>query len=126
MNCPCSHPSAVFGHGRIEYIAGLIIAGAILVIGIELLHSSVEKVLNPEPMDTSVTVIVILAMSLMLQLWLGLFNRGLGKRIDSPAMLAAATDSLSDCVATFVVIICLITSINTTGLKQELSCTRSS
>lgn len=113
MSAKPADPEHPFGHGRIEYIAGLIIAGAILVIGIELLHSSVEKMLNPEPMDTSVTVIVILAMSLMLQLWLGLFNRGLGKRIDSPAMLAAATDSLSDCVATFVVIICLIVDLTT-------------
>jgi len=113
MSAKPADPEHPFGHGRIEYIAGLIIAGAILVIGIELLKSSIEKVVNPEPMDTSVTVIVILASSLILQLWLGLFNRGLGKRIDSPAMLAAATDSLSDCVATFVVILCLIVNLTT-------------
>lgn len=113
MSAKPADPEHPFGHGRIEYIAGLIIAGAILVIGIELLKSSIEKVLYPEPMDTSVTVIVILASSLILQLWLGLFNRGLGKRIDSPAMLAAATDSLSDCVATFVVILCLIVNLTT-------------
>ncbi|ORU00443.1 Cobalt-zinc-cadmium resistance protein [Anaerovibrio sp. JC8] len=111
MSAKPADPEHPFGHGRIEYIAGLIIAGAILVIGIELMQSSIEKVLHPEAMDTSVTVVVILTLSLLLQLWLGLFNRGLGKRIDSPAMLAAATDSLSDCVATFVVIICLIVNL---------------
>lgn len=104
-------PEHPFGHGRIEYVAGLIIAAAILIIGVELMHSSVEKLLTAEPMEASLEVVIILAISLALQLLLGLFNRGLGKKIDSPAMLAAATDSLSDCVATFVVILCLIVNL---------------
>ena len=104
-------PEHPFGHGRIEYVAGLIIAAAILIIGVELMRSSVEKLLTAEPMEASLEVVIILTISLALQLLLGLFNRGLGKKIDSPAMLAAATDSLSDCVATFVVILCLIVNL---------------
>ena len=100
-----SHP---YGHGRIEYIAGLIIAGVILVIGVELLQSSIDKVLNPTETTSSPEVIIILLASICLQLWLGLFNKGLGIRINSPAMLAASKDSLSDCLATVVVIICQI------------------
>ena len=111
-------PEHPFGHGRIEYVAGLIIAGAILIIGVELLRSSVEKMLYPEPMNTTVEVVAILGISLLLQLMLGLFNRGLGKKIDSPAMLAAATDNLSDCLATFVVVICLAVHL-TTGLDFD-------
>ena len=104
-------PEHPFGHGRIEYVAGLIIAAAILIIGVELMRSSVEKILYPEPMAATLEIVIILTASLLLQLMLGLFNRGLGKKIDSPAMLAAATDSLSDCVATFVVIICLVVNL---------------
>ena len=111
-------PEHPFGHGRIEYIAGLIIAGAILIIGVELLRSSVGKMLYPEPINTTVEVVVILIISLLFQLLLGLFNRGLGKKIDSPAMLAAATDSLSDCLATFVVVLCLIINL-TLGMDYD-------
>jgi len=104
-------PEHPFGHGRIEYVAGLVIAAAILIIGVELMRSSVDKILYPEPMAATLEIVIILTASLLLQLMLGLFNRGLGKKIDSPAMLAAATDSLSDCVATFVVILCLIVNL---------------
>ena len=104
-------PEHPFGHGRIEYVAGLVIAAAILIIGVELMRSSIGKLLEPEPMETTMTIVIILVLSLLMQLLLGLFNRGLGKRIDSPAMLAAATDSLSDCVATFVVVLCLIVNL---------------
>lgn len=99
------HP---YGHGRIEYVAGLIISGAIILIGVELMKSSIDKLMYPEAMASSWLTISILTVSVCLQLWLGMFNRGLGRRIDSPAMLAAATDSLSDCVATVVVIGCQV------------------
>lgn len=99
------HP---FGHGRIEYVAGLIIAMAIILIGVELMKSSIEKIITPEEVVSSPEAIGILILSVILQLWLGLFNRGLGKRINSTAMMAASTDSLSDCVATVVVIACQI------------------
>lgn len=99
------HP---YGHGRIEYVAGLIIAGAIILIGVELLKTSIEKIITPEEVVSSPETIAILIFSVILQSWLGFFNRGLGKRINSPAMLAAAKDSHSDCVATIVVIACQI------------------
>lgn len=99
------HP---FGHGRIEYIAGLIIAMAIILIGFELLKVSVEKIINPEEIVSSPYTIVILTLSVIFQLWLGLFNKGLGERINSKAMMAASVDSLSDCAATVVVIICQV------------------
>ncbi|MCR5176590.1 MAG: cation diffusion facilitator family transporter [Anaerovibrio sp.] len=102
------HP---FGHGRIEYIAGFIIAAAILIIGVELMRSSIDKLINPVPIEATVDIALILSLSLLVQMLLGFFNRRLGKKIDSPAILAAATDSLSDCVATFVVIICLLVNL---------------
>lgn len=99
------HP---FGHGRIEYLAGLAISVIIMLIGLELMKSSVGKLLAPELLEVELSAIIILMASIFLQMLLGLFNRELGKRIGSPAMLAAATDSLSDCVASIVVVGCLL------------------
>lgn len=102
------HP---FGHGRIEYLAGLAISVIILLIGFELMKSSAEKLIKPELVEAELTTIIILTASIVMQLVLGLFNRELGQRISSPAMLAAATDSLSDCVASVVVVMCLLINL---------------
>ena len=95
------HP---FGHGRVEYLTGMLIAVVILLVGVELLHTSVEKLITPEPMKVSAVGLIVLGLSLFVKLWLAWFYRAVGNRIQSPALLAASTDSLSDCVATSSVI----------------------
>ncbi len=100
-------PEHPFCHGRIEYLAGLCIAAAIMLIGAELMKSSVEKLLAPEPMDADGSMMIILLCSIVLQLWLGRFNRHIGQTIHSAAIEAAAADSLNDCIATTVVVLSL-------------------
>lgn len=96
------HP---YGHGRIEYLSGLFIAAAILMTGVELMKSSVEKIIHPETPDFSAMSIVILVISILLKMWMAGFNSKLGKRIQSEAMKATAADSLSDCISTSAVLI---------------------
>ena len=96
------HP---FGHGRIEYIAGLIVSALILLMGFELLKSSVEKILNPTPLESSNISILILIVSVCIKLWMGYFNRKIGKKLNATAMIATSADSFNDCVATTAVLI---------------------
>ena len=96
------HP---FGHGRIEYLAGLLVSLLILMVGVELGKTSIEKIFHPEAVDFSLITVVILICSILVKLWMSLFNRRLGRRIHSAAMEATATDSLSDVVATSAVLV---------------------
>lgn len=91
------HP---FGHGRMEYISGLVVSMVILVMGFELVKTSVEKITQPEPVVFRPLVLAILAASILIKLYMAAYNRAIGKRIGSAAMAATATDSLSDCLAT--------------------------
>ena len=91
------HP---FGHGRLEYLSGLVVSLLILLMGVELGKSSVSKILHPEPVDSGVLVIAILCASIAVKLYMFLYNRRLGKKMNSPAMEATALDSLSDSMAT--------------------------
>ena len=95
------HP---FGHGRMEYLAGLVVSLAILLVGFELGKSSVEKIFHPQALTFSWLSILILGASVLVKLWLWRFNRALGRCINSAAMTAAAADSLSDAIATAVVL----------------------
>ena len=95
------HP---FGHGRIEYLAGLLVSLLILMVGVELGKTSIEKIIQPEEVAFSILSVGILVCSILIKLWMRLFNRKLGKRIHSAAMQATATDSLSDVVATSAVL----------------------
>lgn len=95
------HP---FGHGRLEYLTGLLVSLVILLVGLELGKSSIEKILHPEPVSFSVVSVIILAISILVKLWMCLFNRRLGRRIGSAAMAATAADSLSDVAATSAVL----------------------
>lgn len=99
------HP---YGHGRVEYISGLIIAFVIVLMGFELFKSSLEKLIHPSAVEFSIVSTVILVVSIGVKLWLCFFNRSLGKRLDASAMLATAADSLNDSVATIVVLSALI------------------
>lgn len=97
-------PKHPFGHGRVEYISGLMVALLILMMAFELIKSSVSKIIAPEPIDSSLVVIIILAASIIVKLYMATYNRRFGKKINSAAMLATATDSLSDCASTSVVL----------------------
>ena len=96
------HP---FGHGRIEYLTGLLVAAAILLVGVELARTSLEKILQPEAVDFSWLSVGILCASILVKLWMSAFNRRLSQRIGSAAMAATAADSLSDVVATSAVLL---------------------
>ncbi|MEG0854712.1 MAG: cation diffusion facilitator family transporter, partial [Angelakisella sp.] len=101
------HP---YGHARIEYLAAMIVACLILVLGVELGKSSFEKILNPEAITFSMLMVGVLVFSIGAKLWLFFFNRNLGKRIDSEVMRATAADSLSDVMATTAVLISTLLS----------------
>lgn len=98
------HP---YGHARIEYIASMVVSFIILLVGAELLLDSGKTLIGlgeTKQTEISTVTIVILAVSIVLKLWLGLFYRGIGKKIDSKVILAAATDSISDSFSTLAVL----------------------
>ena len=99
------HP---FGHGRIEYISGLIISVAIIITGLGFIKSSVEKIFFPEEVCLDVVSLTILVLSLFLKLWMSFFNTRLGKILKSSSMKATAADCLIDVVATLAIIISII------------------
>ena len=101
-------PQHPFGHGRIEYISGLVVSGLILLMGVELGNSSVEKILHPEAVDFSLLAMGILVASIAVKLYMYLYNRRIGRRISSAAMEATATDSLSDAIATTAVLAAML------------------
>ena len=101
------HP---FGHGRIEYIAALGVAFLILMMGFELVRSSIDKIMHPEALAFSVPALIVLLLSIGVKIWMAIFNHQLGKRIDSPAVGAVVMDSVSDTAATTVSMLALILS----------------
>ena len=101
------HP---FGHGRIEYISWLLVSILIVLMGFELVKSSVSKIFHPEVPDYSPVIIGILVFSILVKCYMALYNRSIGSRIGSVAMKATAIDSLSDMIATTVVLIGTIVS----------------
>lgn len=111
-------PEHPFGHGRLEYIAGLIVAMLIFVMGFELALSSFEAISDPQPVDFSWISVGILVLSMLVKLYMLIYNRRYGKKISSPTMQATAIDSLSDVAATGAVLISLIIS-NYTGLMLD-------
>lgn len=96
------HP---FGHGRMEYLSGLAVSMLILLMGVELAKSSFEKIRHPAPVESGALVIAILCVSIAVKLYMCFYNRRLGKKLNSSAMLATAADSLSDSVATTAVLV---------------------
>ncbi len=98
-------PGHPFGHGRYEHIASLFISVLIIVMGVELGKSSVEKIINPSKAEYSVLVYVILAVSILVKLYMFCYNRSVGKKINSASMNATAMDSISDAVSTVAVLL---------------------
>ena len=95
------HP---YGHGRIEYLSGLVVAAIILLMGVELIKSSFSKILHPELPDFSPVIVFILTLSILVKLYMYMYNHRISVRIDSAAMKATAADSLNDCIATAAVL----------------------
>lgn len=98
-------PQHPFGHGRIEYVSGLAVSVLIVLMGFELLQTSFDKILHPEEMEVSLITILILVGSIAVKVYMSFYNRSYGKKLDSSAMKATATDSLSDCISTAVVLL---------------------
>lgn len=112
------HP---FGHGRIEYLSGLAVSLLILLMGVELAKSSIKKIVKPETIEVSLLAIFILVVSILVKSYMAYYNYRISLKIDSTAMKATATDSLSDCVATSIVLIAMLivrfTGINIDGIS---------
>ena len=100
-----SHP---YGHGRLEYVSGLIVSLLIFLMGFELLRDAVAKIRNPEPVESSVLVFVILVLSILTKSYMTFYNFRYGKKINSAVLRATGMDSFSDCIATTVVLISMI------------------
>ncbi len=96
------HP---FGHGRYEYVAGLAVAVLVLLVGIELGKTSIDKILNPSSVDFGWLTLIILVISVLLKQWMSLFSKNLGKRINSTTLIAVSVDSRNDVIATSAVLI---------------------
>lgn len=116
MKPDTNHP---FGHGRIEYLSGLGISIAIIVVAFELFKGSMTKIFNPESVESSLVAMIILVVSILVKLYMFLYNNSIGKKINSAGMKATAMDCITDSVATFVVLLSMIftkfTGINIDG-----------
>lgn len=99
------HP---FGHGRIEYITALIVAFLVLQVGFTFFKDSIGKIREPEVLKFQLVSVIILALSIGVKLWLGIFNKNIGKRIDSKVMMAAATDAIGDVITTSATILSIL------------------
>ena len=102
------HP---FGHGRMEYLTSLVIAVVIIVVGFELLKNSFDKLIHPTSLEFSYVALVVIIISICVKIWMGLFNKKLGKRINSSIMLATSKDSMNDVAATSTTLIALVGSL---------------
>lgn len=109
------HP---FGYARAEYLSGLGVAALILVIGVQLLMSSVKKILHPEQIVFSGALVIVLLLSILVKLWMAAFNHYVGKKIDSTTLLATAADSRNDVISTAAVLVAAVIA-RQTGLMLD-------
>jgi cation diffusion facilitator family transporter len=109
------HP---FGHARMEYLTGLILGIAVILVGVELIKSSFDKIMNPTKTIFSIEMIVVLIVSVLIKLWISLFYKKLGDKISSATLKASSTDSRNDVISTIVVILSLLVS-NATGYEVD-------
>lgn len=109
------HP---YGHARMEYICGLIVSFIIVFLGLQLIGSSFDKILHPVTVEVNAVMLFVLVVSIGVKLWQGMFNRTLGKKIDSAALQATAADSLNDVYATSAVLISALL-MKFTGLRLD-------
>lgn len=102
------HP---FGHGRMEYISGLFVSVAILIMAVELIQSSVHKLIHPEAIEGSPLILALLMVSVCVKVYMAYYNKKIGKKINSAAMAATAADSMSDTIATSAVLFSTVISM---------------
>ncbi len=100
------HP---YGHGRLEYVSALIVAFMVIVVGLQFIRSSYERIINPEPVEFQLIPFLILGFSILFKVWLSVFNRELGNKINSTGLKATATDALGDVLITSVVVLSIVT-----------------
>lgn len=103
-------PDHPFGHGRLEYLSALAVSVIIIIVGFELLTSSVDKIRNPQPVEVSVVSVVILALSVLVKGYMFFYNRRIGQKINSAGMKATAMDCVGDSIATMVVLVSTLIS----------------
>ena len=113
-----THP---FGHGRIEYISGLLVSIAVTLMGFELAISSIERIITPKETEYSLLTVIILAVSVAVKLYMAAYNRAIGKKINSDAVKVASVDSLCDSFSTLAVLICTLIS-HFTSLEVDAYC----
>lgn len=101
-------PGHPFGHGRIEYLSGVAVSLIIIVVGVQLGLESIDKIISPEPVDAGLVPMLVLVASICVKGYMFAYNRGIGRKINSPGMSATALDSLSDSIATSVVLISML------------------
>lgn len=101
------HP---FGHGRIEYLSALIVSAMVMLVGVEFIRSSIERILNPTPVQFEVIPFVLILFSILFKIWLSRFNVIIGKKINSSALKAAGLDALGDVVTSSTVALSLLAS----------------
>lgn len=101
-------PGHPFGHGRIEYISGLLVSLIIILVGVELLKTSVEKIITPEPVSFNLLSAVVLLVSVAIKLYMYAYNHKLGKMLESPSLEATAADCRSDALSTTVVLVSML------------------
>lgn len=99
------HP---YGHARIEYITGMIVSVLIVVVSVELIKSSIDKILHPEPLEFSWSMVIVLLLAILLKVWQAMFNIKIGKKINSVALTATGTDSRNDVISTTAVLFSII------------------
>lgn len=103
-------PGHPFGHGRIEYLSGVAVSIIIIVVGVQLGLESIDKIMNPQPVDAGLLPMLVLVASICVKGYMFAYNRDIGRKINSPGMAATAMDSLSDSIATSVVLISMLLS----------------
>ena len=111
-------PGHPYGHGRFEYLSGLVVAVVVLAIGLELVKTSVEKIISPTPVEFSAALVIVLALSIAVKLWMAAFNRTIGRHIDSETLLATAVDSRNDVISTGAVLVSSVVA-HLTGLNLD-------
>ena len=118
MKADADHP---FGHGRIEYVSGFGVSMVIILMGVELFKTSIEKIFHPEPVETGALAVGILVVSICVKGYMCFYNRAVGKKIQSETMKATAMDSMSDSIATTAVLISMAVA-HVTGISIDGWC----
>ena len=106
-------PDHPFGHGRMEYVSGLVVAGLILMMGVELFRTSIDKIFHPEAVTFSPVAAAILVIAVAVKVYMAFYNRAVGRKIDSSAMMATARDSLCDTISTMAVLLSMAATLVT-------------